>query len=108
MVPRQRRGLVTARPAALLRPCYHFRLMAKFGRIKTIRFGEGYGFLTGNDGTDRFFHCAQVFQIDFDLLRAGQVVTFDEAEDRGRGPRAANVNPYPLVGDSPAPPDDES
>ena len=69
------------------------------GRVKGIRVAEGFGFITGNDGKDRFFHCSQLFGIDISELRAGQAVTFDEGQDRGRGPRASNVWTYPVVDD---------
>jgi cold shock protein len=64
------------------------------GIIKTLRYDKGYGFLA-EDGSaqDLFFHRSAVMEADFDRLREGQRVSFDEEPDP-RDPsrhRAVNV-----------------
>jgi cold shock protein len=70
--------------------------MAK-GKIATIRDDKGFGFIAPSDqqGNDLFFHRSAVVDVDFDDLRDGQEVTFDEEPDP-RNPsrqRAVNVRP---------------
>jgi cold shock protein len=67
------------------------------GKIATIRDDKGFGFITPNDqqGNDLFFHRSAVVDVEFDDLRDGQEVTFDEEPDP-RNPsrqRAVNVRP---------------
>ena len=66
-------------------------LIGRRGRIKHINIPGGFGFLTDAEGTDRFFHISQLRGKDINKVRAGEIVTFVIAEDRGRGPRASNV-----------------
>lgn len=63
------------------------------GTIKKVVSDRGFGFITGEDGNDYFFHregLAPMF--DFDRLRGGERVEFD-LERNPRGPRATNVRP---------------
>jgi cold shock protein len=63
------------------------------GTIKKVVSDRGFGFITGEDGKDYFFHrdgCDA--SLDFDQLVGGEQVTYD-MESSPRGPRAANVKP---------------
>jgi CspA family cold shock protein len=65
-------------------------LMAS-GTIKKVVADRGFGFITGEDGKDYFFHRDGLNEsIDFDRLVGGENVTFD-VESNPRGPRAANI-----------------
>src|SRR5688500_1374756 len=65
-------------------------LMAN-GSIKKIVADRGFGFITGEDGKDYFFHRDGLSEsIDFDRLVGGEAVTFD-VESNPRGPRASNI-----------------
>ena len=61
------------------------------GTVKKVVADRGFGFITGEDGKDYFFHRDGVSaSLDFDRLVGGEQVTFD-IESNPRGPRAANV-----------------
>jgi cold shock protein len=61
------------------------------GTIKKVIADRGFGFITGEDGKDYFFHRDAVQQtLDFDRLVGGEQVSFD-IESSPRGPRARNV-----------------
>lgn len=61
------------------------------GTIKALRHDRGFGFITGSDGGEFFFHVSDVAGGPyFDDLRPGQAVTF-KAEADVRGPRAREV-----------------
>ncbi len=67
------------------------------GKIVTIRDDKGFGFISpdNGDGNDLFFHRSAVVDVDFEELRDGQQVSFDEEADP-RNPsrqRAVNVRP---------------
>jgi len=68
------------------------------GTIKTLRPEKGFGFITPESGTgnnDLFFHHTAVTAGNFDDLRPGEQVSFDEGPDP-RDPsrrRATNVRP---------------
>ena len=61
------------------------------GTIKKVVSDRGFGFITGEDGKDYFFHRDGLTgSIEFDRLVGGERVSFDlQASDRG--PRAQNV-----------------
>jgi cold shock protein len=62
------------------------------GSIKKVVADRGFGFITGEDGKDYFFHRDGLSEsIDFDRLVGGEQVTFD-VESNPRGPRAANIS----------------
>jgi len=62
------------------------------GTVKKVVADRGFGFITGEDGKDYFFHRDGVSaSVDFDRLVGGEQVTFD-IESNPRGPRAANVS----------------
>ena len=61
------------------------------GTIKKIVADRGFGFITGDDGTDYFFHRDGLdASLDFDRLSGGEKVEF-EIESSPRGPRASKV-----------------
>lgn len=61
------------------------------GRIKKLT-DRGFGFITGSDGEEVFFHRSECQSVEFDSLNEGQEVTFDRERD-AKGPRARNVRP---------------
>lgn len=66
------------------------------GVIKKIVTDRGFGFISGDAGTDVFFHHSSVDDSGFDNLQEGQNVEYEvDAEEgrRGKGPRAASVKP---------------
>jgi CspA family cold shock protein len=61
------------------------------GTMKKIISDRGFGFITGEDGKDYFFHRDGLDRsLEFDRLVGGEKVTF-EIESSPRGPRAVNV-----------------
>ncbi|HET7028537.1 MAG TPA: cold shock domain-containing protein [Candidatus Limnocylindrales bacterium] len=63
------------------------------GRIKKLVSDRGFGFITGEDGKDYFFHRdALAGSLDFDRLNGGEQVEFN-VEQSPRGPRASSVRP---------------
>jgi CspA family cold shock protein len=61
------------------------------GTVKKIVADRGFGFITGEDGKDYFFHRDGLdASIDFDRLVGGERVEF-EAQPNPRGPRAVNI-----------------
>lgn len=60
------------------------------GRIIKHKGAEGFGFIKGDDGVDRFFYRNAVVEGDFEHMKEGDRVTF-EHENAPKGPRAANV-----------------
>jgi CspA family cold shock protein len=62
------------------------------GTIKKLVRDRGFGFITGEDGAEIFFHKSSLAAADFDALSEGQTVTYD-VERGEKGPRAKNVTP---------------
>ncbi|MBP1705345.1 MAG: cspL [Chloroflexi bacterium] len=61
------------------------------GTIKKIVADRGFGFITGEDGKDHFFHRDALDpSVDFERLVGGEKVEF-EPQSSPRGPRAVNV-----------------
>lgn len=61
------------------------------GTVKKLVSERGFGFITGEDGKDYFFHRDGVEQpLDFDRLVGGEKVSF-EVQAGPRGPRAVKV-----------------
>jgi len=58
------------------------------GTIARIVKDKGFGFLSGSDGVERFFHRSAA--PDFDTLTEGDAVTF-VATTGAKGPRAESV-----------------
>ena len=55
-----------------------------------VPLGKGFGFVASEAGTEYFFHQSACNGVQFDELREGQAVAFDEG-DGPKGPRAENV-----------------
>jgi cold shock protein len=67
--------------------------MSMTGTIKKITRDRGFGFITGDEGQDYFFHQSELQGgLTFAQLKEGQPVVF-EARQTEKGPRAAGVNP---------------
>ena len=60
------------------------------GFIKKLVPERGFGFITGQDGVDRFFHRSAVAG-SFDDLDEGADVEFDADDGSAKGPRAEAV-----------------
>ena len=58
------------------------------GTIKKIVPDRGFGFISGEDGKEYFFHRSAI--ANFDALRGGERVSF-EVEPSPKGPRAGRV-----------------
>lgn len=61
------------------------------GTIKKIVSEKGFGFIGGDNG-DVFFHHSAVADGQFETLRIGQGVTYEEGQGP-KGVRAENVQP---------------
>lgn len=64
------------------------------GTIKKLVRERGFGFITGSDGVELFFHRSALQGEEFDALREGQAVEFD-VERGDKGPWAANMKVGP-------------
>jgi cold shock protein len=61
------------------------------GNVKKVVSDRGFGFITGDDGHEYFFHRTGVdATLDFDRLAGGEHVSFD-LEQSEKGPRARAV-----------------
>ena len=60
------------------------------GQIKRLFLDKGFGFLKGEDGTERFFHRESCLT-SFAELREGDTVTFIEGPPGRKGPRADRI-----------------
>lgn len=60
------------------------------GKIARLVGEKGFGFITGADGVEYFFHRSAIKDADFADLSEGQSVTFDGGTGP-KGPRAENV-----------------
>jgi CspA family cold shock protein len=56
------------------------------GTVKFYNTSKGFGFITGEDGKDYFFHKTSVKKI----VKDGDAVSFD-VEQGEKGPKAVNV-----------------
>jgi cold shock protein len=64
------------------------------GTIQRVITEKGFGFITGADGKEYFFHSSAVAGTSFDTLFTGQAVTFTIGQGP-KGPRAENVKVGP-------------
>lgn len=64
------------------------------GTIATIREDKGFGFIApgGGDGNDVFFHRSAVEGVEFEDLREGQEVSFDQEPDPRNPDRQRAIN----------------
>ena len=66
------------------------------GTIKSMLYDKGFGFIAPDDGAgqgqDLFFHQSAVANNDFDSLRQGQRVEFDQEPDPRNASRQRAVN----------------
>ena len=60
------------------------------GTVKWFNADKGFGFITGENGTDVFAHFSQINIDGFKTLEEGQKVTFDVVEGQ-KGPQAENI-----------------
>ena len=60
------------------------------GTVKWFNADKGFGFITGENGTDVFAHFSQINIDGFKTLEEGQKVTFD-VTDGQKGPQAENI-----------------
>lgn len=62
------------------------------GTIKKLMLDKGWGFITGPQGVEYFFHHTGCLT-RFDTLEEGQTVQFEAGEAKGgKGPRAEGVH----------------
>ncbi|MDY6820980.1 MAG: cold shock domain-containing protein [Deferribacterota bacterium] len=64
--------------------------MSNKGKVKWFNDSKGYGFVTGNNGSDVFVHYSAIAMKGFKTLKEGDEVTFDII-DGPKGPQASNV-----------------
>ncbi len=60
------------------------------GTVKWFNAEKGYGFITGEDGTDYFAHYSQIQSEGYKSLDQGQAVNF-EVVNGEKGPQATNI-----------------
>jgi cold shock protein len=60
------------------------------GTVKWFNAEKGYGFITGENGTDVFAHFSQIQKDGFKSLEEGENVAFDVANGP-KGPQAENI-----------------
>ncbi|MGH1352758.1 MAG: cold-shock protein [Methyloligellaceae bacterium] len=67
--------------------------MRQSGTVKFFNQSKGFGFITPDDGSkDVFIHITALEKSGIDVPDEGAKVTFEtEADKRGRGPQAVNV-----------------
>jgi cold shock CspA family protein len=63
-----------------------------YGRIETVNYAHGFGFIRTKDGREIFFHRSSLLQLDFRNLKKGQEVEFEE-RGAGNDTRAVVVRP---------------
>lgn len=60
------------------------------GKVKWFNSAKGYGFITGDDGTEVFVHFSAINGDGYKSLDDGQAVSYDVNEGE-KGPQAVNV-----------------
>ena len=67
--------------------------MRQTGTVKFFNQSKGFGFITPDDGgKDVFVHITAVQRSGMESLSDGQPISFEtEADKRGRGPQAINL-----------------
>ena len=60
------------------------------GKVKWFNSSKGYGFITSDEGTDAFVHCADIVEEGFKALAEGDSVELEITEGP-KGPMAIKV-----------------
>lgn len=60
------------------------------GKVKWFNPAKGYGFITGDDGSEVFVHFSAINAEGYKSLDNGQAVSY-EVNDGEKGPQAVNV-----------------
>ena len=60
------------------------------GTVKWFNESKGFGFITGEDGSDVFVHYSSIQSNGFKTIAEGDSVSFD-TEKGPKGPKATNV-----------------
>jgi CspA family cold shock protein len=60
------------------------------GTVKWFNDSKGFGFITGEDGSEAFVHHSAIQAVGFKSLAEGDLVSF-EVEDGPKGLKAINV-----------------
>jgi CspA family cold shock protein len=60
------------------------------GKVKWFNDAKGFGFITGDDGTDVFVHHTDIQGEGFKSLAEGEAVTYEMTQGP-KGPKAVNV-----------------
>jgi CspA family cold shock protein len=60
------------------------------GTVKWFNGEKGFGFITGEDGSDVFAHFSQINAEGYKSLEEGQKVSYDVVEGP-KGPQASNI-----------------
>ena len=60
------------------------------GKVKWFNSAKGYGFITGDDGTEVFVHFSAINGDGYKSLDDGQAVSY-EVNEGEKGPQAVNV-----------------
>lgn len=60
------------------------------GTIKNAYPDKGFGFITGENKVDYFFHRSSLKNVNLDELEKGRAVEFEDAEGT-KGPRAEDI-----------------
>jgi len=60
------------------------------GKVKWFNAAKGYGFITGEDGTEVFVHFSAINSDGYKTLKDGQAVSYD-VNNGDKGPQAVNV-----------------
>lgn len=60
------------------------------GKVKWFNSAKGYGFITGEDGTEVFVHFSAINGDGYKSLEDGQAVSY-EVNEGEKGPQAVNV-----------------
>ena len=62
------------------------------GTVKRVIADKGFGFISGEDGKEYFFHRSACNAVRFEQLKEGQAITFDADNSSNKGPRAENLH----------------
>ena len=60
------------------------------GKVKWFNSAKGYGFITGDDGTEVFVHFSAINSDGYKTLKDGEAVSY-EVTQGDKGPQASNV-----------------